>query len=257
MTPDEQLIKELERIAEIYKANILKAIQTGATKEELALLIAQSDFYQQLEPGLIPALDKFFNDYDLQIQELYKYADKLKVNKSLQINRNLIEAIKEVNLRDILGKARDYSNQVQKEILLGIVNNKTIPEITKDLDAQTNLTNNQMNTAVSTGFRDYGRALTNIAFDEAEQKFLYYGSTIPTSSKQCTWLIMNQNMKGYTKAEINKGISTPFGMINWNGRIPNYNCDEKWLPLTDTLLSAVKELQANSQGLAAMILQGR
>jgi hypothetical protein len=43
----------------------------------------------------------------------------------------------------------------------------------------------------------------------------------------------NQKPEGYTKAEIDAGIETPAGVIDWNGRIPNYSCLHSWMPIDD------------------------
>lgn len=231
--PDEQLIKALEKISNIFKGRILTAIQSGASREELARLIAQSDFFEQLEPGLIPELEKFFNEYDTQINELYNFASRQKINSALSINRDVLEALKIVNLRDLLGKARDYANILQVEMINGIIAGRTQNEIKQNLTG-INLTDNQMNTAISTGYRNYGRALTDVAFPEPEQKFIYgFGREIGERNirETCEQALILQKQsypEGVTKAQIENGVYEGIDFIKGGG----WNCSHRFLPAT-------------------------
>jgi hypothetical protein len=68
---------------------------------------------------------------------------------------------------------------------------------------------------------------------------------------------MNQDMNGYLQTEINAGIDTPYGVINWNGRIPNYNCDDRWFAVTPLLIKTIKEFQERNRALAELVLSGK
>ena len=41
-------------------------------------------------------------------------------------------------------------------------------------------------------------------------------------------MLQNQRPEGYTLAEIQAGIKTPAGNVDFGGRIPNYNCLHEW-----------------------------
>ena len=117
------------------------------------------------------------------------------------------------------------------EIKNSIVSNQLTSETVANLTAKIPLTDAQIKTVVHTSFSNHSRNITAKAFeDEPEQRFEYVGGVIPTSSQECEWLMNNQNPNGYTKAEIDAGIQTPFGVIYWGGRDPNYNCLHQWLP---------------------------
>lgn len=93
------------------------------------------------------------------------------------------------------------------------------------------ITDAQLNTAVHTATANFNRVVTAKAFeDKPEQRFEYVGGVIPTSSDTCRWLMNNQDPEGYTRDEIDAGIQTDDGVVNWFGRDPNFNCIHQWLP---------------------------
>jgi hypothetical protein len=89
-----------------------------------------------------------------------------------------------------------------------------------------------MNTVIDTSYFNHERSITAEIFsDKPEQRFKYVGDLIETSSPICRWLVKNQKPNGYTRAEIDKEIRTPKGLVNWFGRMPNFNCGHSWLPI--------------------------
>lgn len=261
MLIDGKIIKDLTKTADDFKRKVLAVIQQGKQLEriELARLVAQIDFWKELDLETQTKLNiaDLFEQYDSQITDILKFADAQKVRDMLGVNRDVLEAIKYFRGEELLGRAKTYSDYLKNTMLSSIISGETFPEIRKKLE-NIPLTTPQLNTVISTGFNDYGRTITKLTYeDDAKERFLYYGSIIPTSSKQCTWLLMNQNMNGYLMGEIEKGIETPYGVINWNGRVPNFNCDDRWFPVTEILIKAIKQFQERNRILAEKVLSGK
>jgi hypothetical protein len=258
MNPKEIFLNNLEEIKQRFLTRVKQILSGEPDRIELARLVAELDFFRELQAeGLTDALDKFLDDYDEQLQDLIELAEINKVRDTFTTNKNLFEFFKEKDAKKLLGAAEFYADDFQKKMVMGLSEGKPFLKVTEEL-SNLPLTTAQINSAVTTGYNDYGRTLTALTYaDEPEQKFLYVGTITPTSSKQCAWLLVNQNMAGYTKEEIDKGIKTPFGMINWNGRIPNFNCDDRFLPATESITKRAKQFAEDNRGLAESILKGK
>lgn len=259
----EPIIDQLTKSGEEFKRKLLSILNKYKTIDriEFAKLVSQIDFWKglDLETQIKLNLNDLFTQYDKQISELLLYADSQKIRHTLAINSNLFESMKYYRGKELLGRAELFSDVLKNSLLNSIINGTPIEQIKEDL-AKSTLTSGQMNVAISTGYNDYGRTLINLSYkDFPDQRFLYFGTIIPTASKQCTWLLMNQSLKkseeGYTKKEIEKGIKTPYGIINWNGRIPNFNCDDRWYPVTDYLIKSIKAFQIANADLARQVLE--
>ena len=256
-----KIITDLTAIADDFKRRILAIIQQGKNLDrvELAKLVSEIDFWKELdfETQTRLKIADLFDEYDNQIKDILKYADVQKVRNAVSVHKDLLEAIKYSNGEELLGRAGAYASQLKNQILSSIITGKTFKQVKADL-AMIPLTSPQLNTVISTSYTDYGRSLVALAYkDSPEQRFLYFGTIIPTASKQCTWLLMNQDMNGYLQTEINAGIDTPYGVINWNGRIPNYNCDDRWFAVTPLLIKTIKEFQERNRALAELVLSGK
>ena len=258
MNPKDIFLKNLEEIKQRFLTRMTSMLSGEVDRTELARLVAELDLFRELQAeGFTDALDTFLDDYDEQLQDLIELAEIQKVRDTFSTNRNLFEFFKTKDAEKLLGSAKFYADDFQKQMVLGISEGKPFNEVTKQLE-NLPLTTAQVNAAVTTGYNDYGRSLTALTYaDEPEQKFLYVGTIIPTSSKQCTWLLINQNMDGYTKAEIDEGIETPYGIINWQGRIPNFNCDDRFLPATDEIKKRAKKFAEDNRNLSELILKGK
>lgn len=261
MLIDEQIIKDLTKISDEFKRKLLAIIKQGNKLDriELAKLVAEIDFWKDLdlETQTRLKLTELFDKYDDQINNLMKLADVQKVRDAVSVNKDILETLKYFRGEELLGRAKVFSDQLKNTLLSSIITGKTFNQVKEDL-ANIPLTSPQLNTVISTGYNDYGRNLLALTYEKyPEQRFLYYGTIIPTSSKQCTWLLMNQIMTGYTRQEIEIGIDTPYGVINWNGRIPNFNCDDMWLPVTETLIKSIKAFQERNKLLAEKVLGGK
>ena len=258
MNPKEIFLKNLEEIKQRFLLRMTGLLSGSVDRAELARLVAELDLFRELQAeGFTDALDTFLDDYDEQLQDLIELAEIQKVRDTFSTNRNLFEFFKTKDAEKLLGSAKFYADDFQKQMVLGISEGKPFNEVTKQLE-NLPLTTAQVNSAVTTGYNDYGRSLTALTYaDEPEQKFLYVGTIIPTSSKQCTWLLINQNMDGYTKEEIDKVIQTPFGGIDWNGRLSRFNCDDRWLPATNEIRKRAKQFAEQNKLLAEKILKGK
>lgn len=174
-----------------------------------------------------------------------------KVEQIELISRN-VELIKNSHGRTVLGYAKANSELLRSKLIQSIINGVTARQTIKELEGQliSELTNAPLTTAqigvvINTSYADFSRATTRMTFENRpKQRFKYVGGVIPTSSDECRWLRENQNPRGYTRAEIDAGIETPFtykrgenkGKIKqiwWWGRFPNYNCGHEWMPKDD------------------------
>ena len=252
------IIDQLTKSSEEFKRKLISILSKSKSidRVELAKLISEIDFWKglDLETQVKLDLNDLFTQYDKQIVELLKFAEVQNVRNVFSVNRNLLEAMKYFRGEELLGRAKTFSDQLKNTMISSIINGKSFEKI-KDELKNVPLTSPQLNTVISTGYNDYGRSIINLTYkDIPDQRFLYYGTIIPTSSKQCTFLLMNQNMQGYLRTEIENGITTPYGVIDWNGRTPNFNCDDRWYPVTDLLKKTIIEFQERNKLLAAEVL---
>jgi hypothetical protein len=134
----------------------------------------------------------------------------------------------------LLGSAKAKASLLQSEMMKAAIRGDTINQTIKALQ-DIPLTDSQLGTVLNTAYSDISRTATvEIYKDKPDQRFKYVeGMSImsPTKSEICKWLILNQNPEGYTMAEIQLGIETPFGIVYETGREPNFNCTDRWVPI--------------------------
>jgi hypothetical protein len=229
---DDVILKYLELDQAILKA-VNKILGGKGTQLEIMQFI------------LSPAFDEMI--YDLGLTETLKAYDvsllKSSASQVKTLNKVIKVAEKQITIsttEEVLRQAKRFSAKGMNDASIKIFQDTLTNQIAsgvarKDILLQMEsipLTTTQLQTNVHTAYSSINRSITAVAFeDQPEQKFFYEGGTIPTSSPQCEWLVNNQNPGGYTKAEIDAGISTPDGAISWQGRIPNFNCIHEWLPI--------------------------
>jgi hypothetical protein len=174
------------------------------------------------------------------------------------------EMLVNTNSRAMMGYFRAQADRLKAHIATSIIGGEsfenTIEAFGRGLVGQQNpvykphfFSTANVGTVVHTSYMQYKKAVTADAFEGVPgQRYEYIGGILPTSSDECEWLITNQNPKGYTRDEIDAGIKTPFiyeygedkgktKIINWAGRIPNYNCPHEWLPLDPSGVSTIKK----------------
>jgi hypothetical protein len=128
----------------------------------------------------------------------------------------------------ILGNLSNKIVLWQETMIGGLISGVKDKEILNSLQS-IGLTDSQSGAVLQTSYYNFSRTTTALVFeDDPSQRFKYTGGVIPTSSQQCKWLFKNQRKEGYTKEEIDAGIETPFGVINWYGRTPQWNCIHEW-----------------------------
>jgi len=245
-TPDKILLRDLDSLAAEFKtklANVLNNLSTQMDGQELAKLIAQLNFFKELQSeGLDLHLAKFFTSYHEQIQTLLDIAKDEKVSSALAVNANVLDLIKEVDAKTLLGKAADFSNLLQRQLLQGLVNGKSNADIIKSLEG-VNLTTAQMNTVVSTAYNDFGRAVTAQAYqDSPDQKFLYGNGreidnpTIRDTCKHALILQAEQYPEGVTMQEILEGVYPEIDLIQGGGP----NCSHSFFPASQFAIELEK-----------------
>lgn len=225
----EQMLAQLDRIDSKLSKFLSKLNET-----ELANVLQPGNWTQLMsDVGLTQWVNKYTANYDTLFRSSLKGLGKVEsaVADIGSIRRNM-SIVKASNNRTIVGYLTGNSGNIQNKLIDSIVNGTTARSTTEAiLSVNTLHTPSQVGTVVNTAYSDFGRSVTAQVFkNEPEQRFRYTGGVIPTSSEECRWLFENQKPEGYTKAEIDAGITTPFGTINWNGREPNFNCIHEWLP---------------------------
>jgi len=221
MLPYEQLQKDLEAVQAKLIAQVDEMLAVGKSKKEIARFIDSIDFDELLaDLGVDKAVAKYVKSLDGLVTD-FGTDIPTDLLDDLQILQN-----KQVDY--ILGSLSNKMVLWQESMISGLIGNIKDKDILASLES-IGLTDSQAGTVLQTSYYNFSRTSTAVVYsNNPEQRFKYVGGTIPTSSDQCAWLYKNQNPEGYTKAEIDKGIKTPYGEINWYGRNPNYNCIHSW-----------------------------
>lgn len=176
-------------------------------------------------------------------EEIYKYIetyDDLVISKKGQLGNKFSIVVDHTDLiknrlgEYLLGNASNYTDVLKLYMVQNLSGEITTDNMIENLKV-TGQTPAQLGAVINTAYHNHSRNVTSMIFeDNTEQRFRYEGGLIPTSNKICKWLVTNQKKEGYTQSEIHNGIETPFGKVNWFGRIPNFNCIHEWLPITQT-----------------------
>lgn len=220
-----QFKKEIEQML----AELVRTLERGKpTQIQLAQIAAEIDFFEQLKGlGYEQTVDKYLGSYETVLSDLLVTARKQGVDFA-GINLGQLELIKELDKKYLLGKASTWGAQFDSEFVKSVIRGDTIKQTVANL-SEIPLTDSQLGTVMNTSYSEFSRMGTKEIFkNEPEQRFSYFGPLIQTSSEQCSWLVPNQNPDGYTSAQIEAGIDTPAGIVNWSGRDPNWNCNHNW-----------------------------
>ena len=239
--------KELETLLKELTNRLTGA---GLTKVQLAQIAAEVDFFQELKSfGFEDLVNKYFNGYDKIITQRIKEAADRGVAGALNVNVDVLLQIKDLETEHLLKRADAWSTQYKSELFKSLIRGDTVPEIINNLRG-VELTDVQLGTVINTQLSEFSRTATKEVYkNEPTQRFRYTGrggsgtGLKPTSSEECIWMIKEQNPEGYTMAEIEAGIETPYiypnweslgelagtvKKIYWQGRVPHWNCGHEW-----------------------------
>jgi len=129
----------------------------------------------------------------------------------------------------LLKSASAWSTQYESALVKSLIRGDTITQTVKSLVTEVPLTTPQLSTVLNTQYADFNRVATKEVYSgEPEQRFRYVGPLIPTSSDICIEMVEKQRPEGYTADEIAAGIKAGSGIVNWGGRVPNFNCNHAW-----------------------------
>lgn len=181
--------------------------------------IGLNDFILSLDKDL----KKIFIQKARKLSNLKYFEDKIeRVN---QVMTRVVNSNERTIVGYITANAENIRSKLYNSVIGGNTSRATIEAI---LDASPLHSRSQVGAVINTAYSDIERLTTKQIYEGENKRFIYTGGVIPTSSPQCEWLINNQDPEGYTMEEINSGINTPFGVIDWFGRQPNYNCIHTW-----------------------------
>lgn len=222
----------LEKVDKQVKAKIEKILANLTPEQRLAIIDNPAIIDDLLKDIDVQQLAKYYmteltgiagiviKDYSLEIAEAQKQKVNIFVNKLLELKTDTLRQFIE-------------SNKAQfKNKIIELIINGSDRKVIKEYFAKTPFTNAQIGTLINTAESDIRRTTVLSAYEDREgMRFRYEGGLIPTSSDNCTWLIENQKEEGYLLKEIQTGIITPHGTIDWGGRVPNYNCIHFFSPI--------------------------
>ena len=224
MLPFEQLQKDIEGIQAKLLEEIDEMLAAGKSKKEVVAFIDSLDFDELLSQY---GADNAVLKYVYSLDEIVNSFGKALQNDLI----DNLDMIQKSQSDYILGKMSNQAQLWKSTMMTSLTSDMKTKDVLAQLET-IGLTDSQAGAVLQTSYYNFSRATTAIAYEnEPDQRFKYTGGVIPTSSKQCAWLFQNQKKEGYTKAEIDAGIKTPFGVIDWQGRQPNFNCIHEWMPV--------------------------
>ena len=246
MNEAEKIIAELKKLDGRIQQAIEKILGKNPNRQQLLAFINSQEFNKMLNDlGLNKIIENYVKGFDASLVATGFSTVNLTAERIAIINANL-DLIKNTYGRTILGYYNLHTDLLKSKLTASIIEGVKAKDIIKELAAETPLTTPQAQSVVSTSYADYARVGVAKAYeDKPEQRFFYFEGLdveAPTKSDECKWLLLNQKKEGYTRAEIDAGIETPFThqygdlagqtkKIYWFGRFPNYNCYDRWMPI--------------------------
>ncbi len=228
----DKLDKLLEKVDKQVKAKLEKLLSNLTEKQRRTLLANPKLIDELLKDIDIEAIAKQYSlefsgiagKVVMSYKEQFTAAQKTKVNFFV----NTLKELKTDSLRAFITS----NKQEFKSRLVELIINGSDKKVIKEYFAKTPFTTSQIGTLINTAESDIRRATVLSAFEnDKNMRYRYSEDLIPTSSDICTWLVQNQNPEGYTLDEIQAGIITPYGTVDFGGRVPNYNCIHTWEPI--------------------------
>lgn len=218
---DSKVKRRIEKLLDGLTEQQRNAILTDPKLlDELLSDINTAEIVRRYQDRLIFGAGKVIQEYKDDIL-------KVQTNK-VNIYVNSLTELKTELLKDFIITRKDEFKTKMFEYVTG----RTKWNDAKEYFTKTPFTGSQIGTLLNTSESDIRRQTTLSLFeDDPTIRYKYVGGILPTSSKICMWLMQNQKPEGYTLKEIQEGIETPEGKVDWNGRIPNYNCIHSWQPI--------------------------
>ena len=248
MNQADKILNQFNQFDSRLLSEIEKIIGANPTRDELFIFVNQGGLDELMsELGIEGLVESFMDEFDEIV--LLRRNQFNRALEAAEIERigNIVEAQKQSNGKSILGHFDANKEKLKQELNRSIISGQSSAETIKNLkrdfikksdETPHILTDGNVGTIIGTSYMDMSRTVTREAYsDDPTQLFEYTGTLGRNPSPQCSWLLSNQRKTGYTMAEIDRGIKTPHHnkdgspkIVNWWGRVPNYNCDEEWLP---------------------------
>ena len=229
MAKEKTLDEVLTELDVSVKAKLEKILANLTEQQRIAII---------QNPALIDELLSDFNP-DLLAQyyqtELLRYAGEIGIQfKNITDNAQkdkvnlFVETMLQLKTRTLRNYIANNKEQFADNLIKLIINGSD-EQTVKEYFALTPFKNYQIGTLLNTARADIRRTATIAGFEDDENtRYRYVGPIVEHSSKICIWMLQNQRPEGYTLAEIQAGIKTPAGNVDFGGRIPNYNCLHEW-----------------------------
>lgn len=228
----ESLLPILEKANADFYGKVKILLDKMTKTEQLQFLQSQQMEQMLYDLGVSEYMKRYDSTLASQIATTLKGYSKFIAKDRAKIVVNNANLLKNSKILTAKGMVDSSIKTMKSSLLESVIFGTPFNETVKKLESIP-LTTAQLKTFVNTAYADINRDTTAIAFaGDKETRFSYEGGLIPTSSDICTWLIENQKPEGYLMDEIIAGIKTPDGIIDWNGRIPNFNCIHFWSLIT-------------------------
>lgn len=201
----QDLLDQIEKI----RLQLIQRISKGNFSNlDIAEISAQIDFFEELQSlGYGDLLEGYFGNYETVIKEIKQTADRLNLNISGASVRDL-DAFIDVKFNELLGRARQYGNEIKAELVKNLIAGVNPNEIADNL-SQIPLTNTQLRVAVNTGIAEFERIGTAKIFEDApETRFRLEGADDIRTRASCKAVLRYQPENGWTKEEIDNGAAT-------------------------------------------------
>lgn len=230
MPNQQQTLDEILDNLDVSVKGKLEKILANITPQQRLQVIQNPDLIDQLLSEFDP--DKLAEYYQTQLYRMAQevaidFSEKIDTGQKTKVNTfvDTLVKLKTKTLRNyLISNKETFANN-----LIQLIINGSNQETVKSYFKSTPFKNYQIGTLLNTARSEIRRTISIAGFeDDNTVKYRYVGDIIEHSSKICIWLLKHQKPEGYTLEEIQAGIVTPFGKVDFGGRIPNYNCIHEW-----------------------------
>ncbi|MBK6914457.1 MAG: hypothetical protein IPH11_12730 [Ignavibacteriales bacterium] len=241
----ELFLADLDKLSLEYILRMQQVFASGASDVELAILISETNFFQEFIGAEFDGrINKFLDEYDDQVALLIKQAQEKGLDNINKVNLANLETLKELDLAKILRRAEDFDGEVRAELLRQVITGKSSKQITDsvlpNIQSEMKFAPSWFASALNTSYQNYNATATETLFeDEPDAKFYFDEPNDARVRPACRYaleLFKTKYKDGLTVKEINAG-AIPY--INAKGVIDTtqkydfvsrggFNCRHQW-----------------------------
>ena len=249
----DKFLAEIQAIEQQLLKRIEIMLTSGASPAELAEIISEIDFFEELQSlGYESAVTNYFDNYPDILRDIMTQAQRLGVTNVTAITAQDLELIEQIQADVLLGRAELYGKQLKSRLIQGILTGMQTKDVVAGL-TDIPLTDNQLTVAVNTGVNEFNRIATaEVYLGKPEQRFILAGPEDIRTRASCQSVLAYQPSEGWTKqqidegavtkivqqhasefaknlSELNNAVRTPYTFITAGG----FNCRHDFIPIGD------------------------